>query len=260
MDLQTAAERLGVHYQTAYRWVRRGSLVAAKRGTSYEIGEVDLQAFIASRAAPKPPPRITHVRSWGAQVARVHRLLLDGDELTVRDAVQRLVDGGVSPIEVCDRLLAPAMRQLGDDWSNGLASVAEEHRASAIVERVLARIAVHPRGRPRGVAAVATSDSEMHSLPSAMAAVALRCDRWQVHHLGCGVPLKDTLHFVHTVAPGLVVLSVTDPAVAEESHHAADLITSETGVPVLLGRPGSTLRSLVAAARHVRGSGRASRG
>jgi excisionase family DNA binding protein len=35
VDLQTAAARLGVHYQTAYRWVRDGSLPAMKRGTTY---------------------------------------------------------------------------------------------------------------------------------------------------------------------------------------------------------------------------------
>ena len=37
MNLKTAALRLGVHYQTAYRWVRSGQLVAVKVGAGYEI-------------------------------------------------------------------------------------------------------------------------------------------------------------------------------------------------------------------------------
>ena len=37
VNLKTAALRLGVHYQTAYRWVRSGQLVAVKVGAGYEI-------------------------------------------------------------------------------------------------------------------------------------------------------------------------------------------------------------------------------
>ena len=32
MELREAADALGVHYQTAYSWVRQGSLPARKRG------------------------------------------------------------------------------------------------------------------------------------------------------------------------------------------------------------------------------------
>lgn len=249
VDLQTAAERLGVHYQTAYRWVRKGTLRAVKQGASYEISDVDLAAFAAARAEPTPPPKRASVRSWEAQVHRLHRLLVDGDELAVRDLVQRLVDGGVDVVTICDRLLAPGLQAIGDDWSVGLVSVAEEHRASAICDRLLARLAVHPRGRPRGVCVVTTTESEGHGLPAAMAAVALRADRWQVHHLGCGVPLKDTLWFVESIGADLVVLSLTNPATADEAVHAAELILDESGVRVLLGGPGRTLAELVSEAK-----------
>lgn len=249
VDLQTAADRLGVHYQTAYRWVRRGLLPATKRGGAYQVADADLAAFAAARAEPTPPPRRSTVRSWGSQVQRLHRLLVEGDELGARDTVMRLVEGGLDVAAICDRLVSPALRAIGDDWSNGLVSVAEEHRASAIVERLLARIAVHPRGRPRGVCVVATCESEAHALPASMAALALRADRWQVHHLGCGVPVKDTLDLVRSVSADLVVLSATDPAFADEADHAAELLMSEAGRPVLLGGPGRTLDQLLTAAR-----------
>ena len=61
MNLKTAARRLGVHYQTAYRWVRSGELVAVKIGAGYEISEAALERFEAQRAAmeriPAPPDR-----------------------------------------------------------------------------------------------------------------------------------------------------------------------------------------------------------
>ena len=45
MNLKTAARRLGVHYQTAYRWVRSGQLVAVKVGAGYEISDAARRAL-----------------------------------------------------------------------------------------------------------------------------------------------------------------------------------------------------------------------
>ena len=58
MNLKTAARQLGVHYQTAYRWVRSGQLVAVKVGAGYEISDAALSRFQAQRgdgACPRPP-------------------------------------------------------------------------------------------------------------------------------------------------------------------------------------------------------------
>ena len=49
MNLKTAARRLGVHYQTVYRWVRSGQLVAVKVGAGYEISDAALERFEAQR-------------------------------------------------------------------------------------------------------------------------------------------------------------------------------------------------------------------
>ena len=62
MNLKTAARRLGVHYQTAYRWVRTGQLVAVKVGAGYEISDAALERFQAQRAALEriPDRRAAH--------------------------------------------------------------------------------------------------------------------------------------------------------------------------------------------------------
>ena len=56
MNLKTAARRLGVHYQTAYRWVRSGQLVAVKVGAGYEISDAALERFLARRDAMERVP------------------------------------------------------------------------------------------------------------------------------------------------------------------------------------------------------------
>jgi excisionase family DNA binding protein len=49
MNLKTAASRLSVHYQTAYKLVRSGSLAAVKIGGTYEISEAALDRYRAER-------------------------------------------------------------------------------------------------------------------------------------------------------------------------------------------------------------------
>ena len=249
MDLQSAADLLGVHYQTAYRWVRNGSLQAVKIGSSYAISEGELARFSAERARPAPPPRTTAVRSWPAQQERLHALLVQGDELAVRLLVDRLHEGGVEPLVLCEELFAPVLAQVGDEWAKGRISVAVEHRLSAICERALARIAVHPRGRPRGVAVVCTPPGEEHSLPAAMAAVCLRSDRWQVHHLGTQVPAADLVALLRAVKADLLVLSLCHPP-TEVAIDATAKAAAEAGVRVLVGGPGQTLPQLLQRARH----------
>ena len=51
MNLKEAAHHLGVHYQTAYKWVRAGDLVAVRVGGRYEVSPAAIQRFEASRNA-----------------------------------------------------------------------------------------------------------------------------------------------------------------------------------------------------------------
>jgi excisionase family DNA binding protein len=252
VDLQTAADRLGVHYQTAYRWIREGSLKAVKRGAVYDVEEDDLLRFQAQREAPAPPPRQATVRSWDHQVARLEMLLRAGDELGSRQLVDRLREGGIDPLTLCEDLFTPVLRRIGDAWACGEVSVAEEHRASAMSDRLLTRVAVHPRGRPRGVCVVGTLPGEEHGLPATMAAIALRADRWQVHHLGTQVPVADLIDLVRTLAADLVVVSASSSESAEAAGAAAERVRAETGVSVLVGTPGAPLRGLLEAARGLR--------
>ena len=51
MNLKEAAARLGVHYQTAYRWVRSGDLAAVRVGARYEVSDAAIHQFVATRAS-----------------------------------------------------------------------------------------------------------------------------------------------------------------------------------------------------------------
>jgi MerR family transcriptional regulator, light-induced transcriptional regulator len=249
VDLKSAADELGVHYQTAYRWVREGALSAVKVGASYEVPTDEVDRFRARRNEPSPPPMRAKVRSWPAYVDRLYDAIVLGDELMARNLVDRLFDSGSGVIELCERLFTPALKRVGDSWDRGRLSVADEHRAAAMCTRLLARISVHPRGRPRGVAVVTTVPGESHELPGMMAAMALRADRWRVHHLGTQLPYDQLAGLARREYADLVVLSVTDPAARRASVECGERVESELGLRALVGRPGATLTELVDLAR-----------
>ena len=57
ISLQEAASRLGVHYMTAYRYVRTGRLPARRDGAQWFIDPRDLDRMQhQDRAARRPPP------------------------------------------------------------------------------------------------------------------------------------------------------------------------------------------------------------
>src|ERR1700749_4839476 len=123
MELRDAAAALGVHYQTAYGWVRQGTLPARKLPRGYEVSEQDVRDLIASRAAGTGPPTEVQVRDWDAQASRLYAALLSGDELQAARDFSRLA-AGVPLSELCDRVVAPALHRVGAQWAAGELSVA----------------------------------------------------------------------------------------------------------------------------------------
>ena len=57
ITLQEAAERLGVHYMTAYRYVRLGRLRATQRDGRWYVRESDLEALRTADRRPKRAAR-----------------------------------------------------------------------------------------------------------------------------------------------------------------------------------------------------------
>ena len=243
LDLQRAADELGVHYQTAYRWVRTGKLPAQLVDGRYQVTRADIGAMSTKRATPQAPPPPSASR-LARSAERMHDALADGDESTVRSIAHGLLDEGASIIEVIQHVLVPPLVRIGADWHAGRLTIWVEHRASAIIERLLGGIAPNPRGRRRGTVMVAAVTGDLHSLPSSMAAVSLRSDNWWVEHLGANMPPDELVRFCSEHPVDVAVLSSTNPDTAELAADTADRLRA-SGTPVVLGRPGSSLDDLI---------------
>jgi excisionase family DNA binding protein len=248
IDLRTAAEQLGVHYQTAYGWVRSGRLPAVLVGRSYRIEPSAVERFEQRRRRPRRPQARRPRGGFGLRAAAMYDQLVDGDEASARGAVSDLTGSGVEVTDVIQFVLAPALDRIGEEWQAGRLGVSTEHRASAIVERILGEHHPTPRGRRRGVAVVGAVSGDRHSLPTSMAAAALREDNWHVHHLGSDVPHADLSEFAMDHQVDLVVVTITLAA----ARPAADALARQlrgSGIPCLIGSPGDTLEQLRRQAR-----------
>ncbi len=244
MELKEAAQKLGVHYQTAYRWIRAGQLKAYKVGNTYQVTSEDLLDCLSKRNCPIAPPSGIKVRNWEHQASRLMEYLLSGNEAGARALILKFAEGGAEIIAASENLISPVFRELGEMWSTGKITIASEHRATAICERALACMMQNLRGRPRGIAVIGTPPGDQHSLPTSMATAALRSQRWLVHHIGTQVPPEDFIFIAKEVAATLIVVTLTHTPALDQANQIETLAKTQ-GIRSLVGAPGMTIRTLV---------------
>ena len=212
LTLQEAADRLKVHYMTAYRWVRRGELPAFKAGGRLRVRVDDVDAFVAQRRVDVALPQPGRTR-WPTHMERLYDLLLQGQSVESAGLVRKVIADGAPAGEVYLELLTPTLHRIGDAWQAGQISVAQEHRASEICQAVMARMsdAFRRRGPVRGTAVTLTPPNEQHGIGVAMVADFLRGGGYEVHHLGVNVPFEDLRVFLDIVPCDVMCVSIATP-------------------------------------------------
>ncbi len=251
VTLHEAAEQLGLHYMTVYRYVRTGKLPATQEGLIWRIRVSDVKALEDSRATGpgSRPRRKTPPNTGRALEAR----LLAGDSAGAWWLIESRLGGGLDPTGVVTTLLTPALRSIGARWANGDVSVADEHRATAVAQRIIGRLGLQfgRPGRSRGTVIVAAPAGDLHTLPVAMVADLLRWRAFDVVELGANTPfgaLAETADKTdRLVAVGIA--STTVGLDAEVSRSFEELRAIGRSTTTLLG--GSAIRS----AAHARALG-----
>jgi MerR family transcriptional regulator, light-induced transcriptional regulator len=183
--LQEAADRLGVHYMTMYRYVRLGLIPATKHGGSWRVSEEDLAAF-SRPAAGRPEPGNT---PWSDRlVAR----MLAGDTAGSWSVVEAAMASGATPEQVYTQIITPAMSTIGERWEAGALGVEDEHLASAVAGRIIGKLGPRfaRRGRSRGVVVATTPPGERHGFGVAMISDIIRGRGFEVLELGPDLPLE----------------------------------------------------------------------
>jgi len=251
------SRRTGVSAQLLRAWEHRYGLLQPTRSAGgYRLYTEDDER------------RVRHMRAHlarGLSAAEAARAVLsaDGTAASVRPGRGGLADwaaamaGGLDAYDepaaqaALDRLLAeftvdsvlgqvilPYLRDLGERWARGQASVGCEHFASNILRGRLAGLA---RGwgdghGPRAV--LACPPGEQHDLGLMAFGIVLHRTGWRVHYLGADTPLADLEQAIREVRPGLTALA----AVTAERYrpHTTELSRLAAITPLGLAGAGAT--------------------
>ena len=170
------------------------------------------------------------------------------DELPADRLLRRLV--GVFSIGLVLRdVVLPYMRELGERWECGEASIAQEHFVSCFLESWMLAIG---RGRPRRGdrrAVLACIPDEHHALGLAAFGVVMRELGWSVTYLGRDTPLAAVAAAAEQTSPDVIVLAALLPegllAVADALAEFAE------ARPVVLGGTAAAVHAPVQLARRV---------
>ncbi len=237
VGLRQAAEELGVHYMTAYRYVRSGRLPAHKSGAEWQIDPADLARLGAASARRIPPRGRAAPRS--VHRARLEARLVAGDEAGAWGVVDAALASGAAPADVLSVLLAPALRSIGERWERGELSVADEHRASAVAQRLVARLG--PRfarpGRRRGRVVIGSAAGDRHTLPTAILSDLLRGAGLEVTDLGADCPADTFADAVRLAdSPAAVGICVSsDDVLGSVPRLIAEVRACGVRCPIVLG-------------------------
>ena len=241
MTLQEAADELGVHYMTAYRYVRTGRLAASKDGATWSVRRADVELLAAERTAA-PPPRRGRTKRTLDPAPLVARLAA-ADEQGAWRLVESALASGADAEAVYLDLLIPALGEVGQQWEAGAMSVADEHTASAIVLRLIGRLGpgFSRPGRKRGTIVLGTVSGDPHGLPTALLSDLLRGRRFAVHDLGGDVPVDAWQQSARDTGRLLAVgVSASSPDQDAIITATVDALRAVVDVPIVLG--GTALR------------------
>jgi DNA-binding transcriptional MerR regulator len=171
-----------------------------------------------------------------AELAQALRSALDAfDTVGAHKALDRLLSA-VSVDVVVAEVLIPYLRDLGDRWKTGDASVAQEHFASNLVRGRLLGVSRDVAAGEGPSALLACLPDEAHDLGLVMFGVLLARRGWSVTFLGADTPL-DTVHVsVGMLRPDVVVLSTLEATVfraaAEPLRQLAAVTSLVVAAPV----------------------------
>jgi excisionase family DNA binding protein len=232
LSMQEAADRLGVHYMTVYRYVRLGMLPARKVGASWRIDLADLGRLDTS---PTVPAR----RRSAPWRDRLQARMLAGDETGSWGVVEAAFASGMEPRDFYCDVLTPVLHTIGALWKAGKVGVDEEHLASNVAAGLIGRLGPRfaRRGRRRGTVVMAMPEGERHHLGSAMLADILRLDGYRVLNLGADTPSRALVAVLRQIDDlSAVAVGVVD---TERLAAAATLVKAVRGtvgkVPVIVG-------------------------
>jgi methanogenic corrinoid protein MtbC1 len=225
-----AARAIGVSESSLKRWCDGGLLQMTRTAGGHRkiaIGEVIRFANQngASLVAPEEFSLSITRENPASRIADSHlrlaEALLTGSESAARQILLDLFLANHSLSTLCDDVIAPAFREIGDRWSCGSANVYQERRGCEIILWILHELRrVIPPVEPGRLALGGAISGDLYEIPSAVAELVLRSLGYDAQNLGTSIPLSELARAIHDLQPQLFWLSVSH--VCDETRFVED--------------------------------------
>jgi methanogenic corrinoid protein MtbC1 len=181
------------------------------RQVLYRITDYFVEQFVRSQERPGEPLGVRARRRIARELLPpLIKAVTTGEEVEARGLTHEALLRGLAWQDLYLLLFAPALQEIGECWQAGALAVSDEHQATAIVERLMAR--VYPGVTPHvqaALAVVACVEGNLHAVGARMAADFLAAAGWCVHYLGANTPTADLVRAAAGAA--VVALSASQP-------------------------------------------------
>jgi DNA-binding transcriptional MerR regulator len=205
------------------------------RRTTALIGE-GLSAAEAARVAASQPVRddVRAPAGTGVLAEELRQALDAFDSTAAHLALDRLFST-FSVGFVITEVLIPYLRDLGERWAAGRATVAQEHFASNLLRaRMLTLAGDWGAGGPSS-AVLACLPGEAHDLSLVLFGLLLAPHGWRVTFLGADTPVDSLEASVRALRPTVLVLATVDEGLFH--RHADDIRRLAASTPVAVAAP-----------------------
>jgi excisionase family DNA binding protein len=166
--------------------------------------------------------------------------LIDGCEEAATHVVITAHLEGKPLTEIIDRLICPAMNEIGELWHKGEISVAQEHLATRTAFSIIYKLrnSLPIPAMKDGLAVCCAMEGDFHELPMLLAQIAIENEGFEVINFGAATPLYSLAEEVIRYSPNFLCISasvINDLERLSRDYKEFKEKLAKLKIPVLLG-------------------------
>ena len=209
---------IGVSESTLKRWCDRGLIKTIKtEGGHRKLPVSDVLRFVKERnhnitslEGLGLPPQPQSPVGFDLAVKRVSDALIKGDGDQAWQLCFDLYNAKHSITASCDKVLSPALAEIGRHWESHSADIYQERRSCEVAQRILFELRHFlPPADPHWTAIGGTLTGDNYSLPTTMTELVLRDAGWNANSLGTSIPFDSMVRAILDTRPKLFWLAAS---------------------------------------------------
>jgi len=196
----------------------------------YSVTHTICEACVAKGALLRPPP--PSIKAIQAFLSRIARSGVEPG-LTAAEVVAQGDALGLDPFDLLRGVVQPVLRQIGDRWARSEATIAEEHRVSAlcstVIQTMIARetdLAALRKTQPPAVLLV-VAEGNQHTLGAQILEVFLLRHHVPTYAVYPALPAHEIVALARRLQPRVVAISAAVPEQIPSASIVAEQLSAQ---------------------------------